>query len=67
MGTAQGELLLFAARLDATEREVHGAAQVVDACQACGAPAAQLLGISFRSFRYRYEKLGLDETDPEDG
>jgi two-component system response regulator PilR (NtrC family) len=22
--------------------------------------AARLLGISFRSFRYRYEKLGLD-------
>ncbi len=26
--------------------------------------AAGLLGISFRSFRYRYEKLGLDEGDP---
>ena len=25
--------------------------------------AAQLLGISFRSFRYRYEKLGLDDDD----
>ena len=25
--------------------------------------AARLLGISFRSFRYRLEKLGLDETD----
>ncbi len=27
--------------------------------------AAHLLGISFRSFRYRYEKLGLDENDRE--
>ena len=27
--------------------------------------AAQLLGISFRSFRYRMEKLGLD--DPKSG
>ncbi len=27
--------------------------------------AAQLLGISFRSFRYRYEKLGLDQNDHE--
>ncbi len=27
--------------------------------------AAQLLGISFRSFRYRFEKLGLDESDRE--
>lgn len=27
--------------------------------------AAQLLCISFRSFRYRYEKLGLDENDRE--
>ena len=26
--------------------------------------AAQLLGISFRSFRYRFEKLGLDSTQP---
>jgi two-component system response regulator PilR (NtrC family) len=25
--------------------------------------AAQLLGVSFRSFRYRLEKLGLDEAD----
>ncbi len=25
--------------------------------------AAQLLGISFRSFRYRFEKLGLDHED----
>lgn len=25
--------------------------------------AAKLLGISFRSFRYRYEKLGLDQND----
>jgi len=25
--------------------------------------AAQLLGISFRSFRYRFEKLGLDHDD----
>ena len=25
--------------------------------------AAQLLGVSFRSFRYRLEKLGLDGTD----
>jgi two-component system response regulator PilR (NtrC family) len=24
--------------------------------------AAQLLGVSFRSFRYRLEKLGLDES-----
>ena len=24
--------------------------------------AARLLGISFRSFRYRYEKLGLDAS-----
>jgi two-component system response regulator PilR (NtrC family) len=27
--------------------------------------AARLLGISFRSFRYRLEKLGLDESDEE--
>ena len=26
--------------------------------------AAQLLGISFRSFRYRLDKLGLDDPDP---
>jgi two-component system response regulator PilR (NtrC family) len=25
--------------------------------------AAKLLGISFRSFRYRFEKLGLDQSD----
>ncbi len=29
--------------------------------------AAQLLGISFRSFRYRLEKLGLDESSAGDG
>ena len=28
--------------------------------------AAQLLGISFRSFRYRLEKLGLDGPGPDD-
>ena len=28
--------------------------------------AAQLLGISFRSFRYRLEKLGLEEPQPGD-
>ncbi len=28
--------------------------------------AAQLLGISFRSFRYRIEKLGLDDSDTGD-
>ncbi|MCH7598335.1 MAG: sigma-54-dependent Fis family transcriptional regulator [Myxococcales bacterium] len=27
--------------------------------------AAKLLGISFRSFRYRFEKLGLDQNDRE--
>jgi two-component system response regulator PilR (NtrC family) len=27
--------------------------------------AAQRLGITFRSFRYRLEKLGLDDSDPE--
>jgi len=27
--------------------------------------AAQLLGISFRSFRYRFEKLGLESDSPE--
>ncbi len=27
--------------------------------------AAQLLGVSFRSFRYRLEKLGMDEPDAE--
>jgi two-component system response regulator PilR (NtrC family) len=27
--------------------------------------AAALLGVSFRSFRYRLEKLGLDEREPE--
>ena len=27
--------------------------------------AAALLGVSFRSFRYRLEKLGLDDRDPE--
>jgi DNA-binding NtrC family response regulator len=26
--------------------------------------AAQSLGISFRSFRYRLEKLGLEDDDP---
>jgi two-component system response regulator PilR (NtrC family) len=26
--------------------------------------AAQLLGISFRSFRYRLEKLGLEDPQP---
>jgi len=29
--------------------------------------AAQLLGISFRSFRYRLEKLGLEDARPEEG
>jgi two-component system response regulator PilR (NtrC family) len=29
--------------------------------------AAQLLGVSFRSFRYRLEKLGLDEADGSAG
>jgi len=29
--------------------------------------AAQLVGVSFRSFRYRLEKLGLDNPDHEDG
>ena len=28
--------------------------------------AAQLLGVSFRSFRYRLEKLGLDEATAAD-
>ncbi len=28
--------------------------------------AAQLVGVSFRSFRYRLEKLGLDNPDPGD-
>lgn len=28
--------------------------------------AAQLLGISFRSFRYRLEKLGIDGSGPGD-
>ena len=28
--------------------------------------AAQLLGISFRSFRYRLEKLGMEEAPGED-
>ena len=28
--------------------------------------AAQLLGISFRSFRYRLEKLGMEEAPDED-
>ena len=28
--------------------------------------AAQLLGISFRSFRYRLDKLGLDESSAGD-
>jgi DNA-binding NtrC family response regulator len=28
--------------------------------------AAQLLGISFRSFRYRMEKLGLDDSNSGD-
>jgi hypothetical protein len=28
--------------------------------------AAQLLGISFRSFRYRLEKLGMEEARGED-
>jgi len=28
--------------------------------------AARLLGISFRSLRYRLEKLGIDDTGPRD-
>ncbi len=28
--------------------------------------AAQLLSISFRSFRYRHEKLGLDDDSPRE-
>ena len=28
--------------------------------------AAKLLGISFRSFRYRLEKLGLERPEPSD-
>ena len=29
--------------------------------------AAQLLAISFRSFRYRLEKLGIEDTGRDDG
>jgi len=28
--------------------------------------AAKLLGVSFRSFRYRLQKLGLDEPSPDE-
>ena len=40
-----------------------------EALERCGGVkkrAAALLGISFRSFRYRFEKLGLDDP-PQDG
>ncbi len=35
--------------------------EALDRCQGVKKKAAQLLGISFRSFRYRLEKLGMDE------
>jgi two-component system response regulator PilR (NtrC family) len=43
---------------------------LADALQRAGGVkkrAARLLGISFRSFRYRLEKLGLDDAAPDDG
>jgi two-component system response regulator PilR (NtrC family) len=45
------------------------AACLVEALEQCGGVkkrAAQRLGISFRSFRYRLEKLGLEEPDASD-
>jgi two-component system response regulator PilR (NtrC family) len=42
---------------------------LADALQRAGGVkkrAARLLGISFRSFRYRLEKLGMEEAPDED-
>jgi two-component system response regulator PilR (NtrC family) len=42
---------------------------LADALQRAGGVkkrAARLLGISFRSFRYRLEKLGLDDSQHDD-
>jgi two-component system response regulator PilR (NtrC family) len=39
--------------------------EAMRAAQGVKKRAAQLLGISFRSFRYRFEKLGLDRNDRE--
>ena len=53
------------ARLAAVERDY-----VVRALAAAGnnrTKAAKLLGISFRSMRYRLQKIGLDPDDAEDG
>ncbi len=46
--------------LAAVERELLS--EALERSQGVKKKAAQILGISFRSFRYRLEKLGIDET-----
>jgi two-component system response regulator PilR (NtrC family) len=41
------------------ERDLLG--EALERCGGVKKRAAALLGISFRSFRYRFEKLGLDD------
>ena len=43
----------------------YGNGLLGEAMERCGGvkkKAAALLGVSFRSFRYRFEKLGLDDS-----
>ena len=39
--------------------------EALDATGGVKKKAAALLGVSFRSFRYRCEKLGLHDSDPD--
>ena len=50
---------------DATIAALKAAGEAMEKAGGVRKRAAQLLGITFRSFRYRLEKLGLDE--PSDG
>ena len=64
------EAIVDAVTPDAQSAGVSAVAvtKFVDALRASGGikkRAAQLVGVSFRSFRYRIEKLGLDHNQDE--